>query len=96
MKVIKKGRPQRGWAKRLKCTGEGNNGGGCGAILLVEQVDLYQTSSSSMGEVDYFATFCCSECGVETDVPKGTSLPVMPTSLPRKGERQAGRQGIRD
>jgi hypothetical protein len=27
MKVIEKGREQKGWAKKFKCTGEGNKGG---------------------------------------------------------------------
>ena len=32
MKVIKKGKRQ-GWTKRVTCTGNGNGGFGCGAIL---------------------------------------------------------------
>jgi len=69
MKVIKKGREQKGWAKRVKCTGKGNGGGGCGAILLVEQADLYETYSGHYdGSTDTYITFTCSGCGVETDL----------------------------
>lgn len=68
MKVIEKGRPQKGWSKEFKCTGSGNGGGGCGAILLVEYGDLYITTSQCKDETDKFVTFRCSECGVETDI----------------------------
>ncbi len=44
MKVIKPGRPQKGWSHEFTCTGDGNGRGGCGAILLVEQEDLYEKS----------------------------------------------------
>lgn len=76
MKLIKKGRQQTGWSKRLKCTGAGNRGGGCGAILLVEQADVFQTASHCRDETDYFNTFQCSECGVLTDI--SDHLPFTP------------------
>lgn len=82
MKVLKKGRPQKGWAGTFTCTGEGNGGGGCRAKLLVEKADLYQTSRSDYtGDTDYYVTFCCPECGVETDV-EGT--PFYGRELPRR------------
>jgi hypothetical protein len=70
MKVITPGRPQTGWAKEFTCTGAGNaDGGGCGAMLLVEQDDLYETSSGHYdGSTDHYVTFRCSACGVETDI----------------------------
>ncbi len=69
MKVLKKGRPQKGWAKEFVCTGKGNGNGGCGAKLLVEEGDLYETSHSCYdGSTDYYVTFMCAECGVETDI----------------------------
>ncbi len=68
MEVVKKGRPQRGWSKEYTCTGKGNGNGGCGAVLLVSEYDIYETSSSALSETDYYNTFCCPECGVETDV----------------------------
>lgn len=71
MKVIKKGRPQKGWAKEFTCTGAGNNGGGCGAKLLVEHGDLYVTGSHHYdGSSDYYTTFTCPECGVMTDIER--------------------------
>lgn len=72
MKVLKPGRPQRGWTTEATCTGNGNGGGGCGAYLLVEQADIYRTTSSSRDEIDNYATFKCPECGVETDLPEST------------------------
>lgn len=78
---MKKGREQKGWAKEFTCTGKGNGGGGCGAVLLVERDDLYQTSRSSLGETDYFVTFRCPECKVETDA-EGT--PFYGNKLPRR------------
>ena len=69
MRVLKKGRPQKGYAKECVCTGNGNGGGGCGALLLVEEGDFYQTTSSDYGGgSEYFVTFRCSCCNVQTDV----------------------------
>jgi hypothetical protein len=70
VKLIKKGRPQRGWAKQITCTGKGNGRGGCGAVLMVEEGDLFQTSRQCVGDdyPDIFVTFKCSECGVLTDI----------------------------
>lgn len=75
MKVIKTGRKQTGWAKEYACTGEGNKGGGCGAILLVEEGDLFATASSAMGEIDHYVTFECSECSVWTDIKDSPKYP---------------------
>jgi len=69
MKVIEKGREQTGWSTEARCTGVGNRGGGCGALLLVERYDLFQTESSCRDETTYYTTFRCPECGVLTDLP---------------------------
>lgn len=69
MKVIKPGREQRGWSKEFTCTGAGNNGGGCGAVLLVEQPDLFHTYHCVRDETDVYTTFQCVQCGVLTDIP---------------------------
>lgn len=71
MKLIKAGRNQKGWSKKVTCTGGGNGNGGCGSILLAEQDDLFITSRSSLGETDTFTTFCCMQCGVLTDFKDG-------------------------
>lgn len=69
MKILKAGRKQKGWAKEFECTGHDNGGGGCGAKLLVEQDDLYETShSDGEGGTNYCVTFMCSACNVETDI----------------------------
>lgn len=70
MKIIKEGRNQTGWAKEFACTGEGNQGGGCGAVLLVEFGDLFITSRSSIDETTNFVTFKCARCGVLTDLDR--------------------------
>lgn len=88
MKTIEKGRPQKGWAKELKCTGAGNQGGGCGALLLVEQADVYRTESHCRDEFSTYNTFTCQECGVETDIKELLHFPVPSKAswLERKGK----------
>lgn len=69
MQILKKGRDQQGWSRKFKCTGKGNGGGGCGALLLVSEGDLYYTHSYDYGGGhDIYVTFRCGACGVETDV----------------------------
>lgn len=69
MKVLEKGRPQKGWSKEYVCTGKGNREGGCGARLLVEFLDLFRTYHTDMtGDRETRLTFKCSECGVLTDI----------------------------
>ncbi len=68
MKIIKEGRKQKGWSKEFTCTGHGNGDGGCGAVLLVEQPDLYKTFTHCRDETDMHVTFTCAACGVETDL----------------------------
>lgn len=75
MKVIKPGRAQKGWSKKCTCTGAGNQGGGCGATLLVEQADLFQTTSNARDETTYYVTFKCAACGVLTDIEGAPSVP---------------------
>lgn len=66
MKVIKSGKP---WSERIKCTGHGNGGGGCKALLEVEASDLYLTHRSYYdGGHETFITFTCPECKFETDI----------------------------
>lgn len=71
VKVIKKGRPQRGWAKQITCTGKGHGRGGCGAVLMVEESDL-RRSVDARGrretDEDVIVYFVCSECGVKSQV----------------------------
>lgn len=69
VEVVKPGRIQKGWSKKFTCTGAGNGDHGCGAVLLVSAYDIYETSSTVHAETDYYRTFCCPQCGVETDIP---------------------------
>lgn len=89
MKVIEKGREQKGWAKEFKCTGEGNGGGGCGALLLVEQSDVFCTYSSHYdGSSETYRSFQCPECKHLTDIPKTIYLPFTPKRRnPNKSDR---------
>lgn len=81
MEIIKKGRDQKGWSEEFTCSGKGNGGGGCGAVLLVSQLDLYSTQSSSYdGSTEYYTTFSCPCCGVETDV-------TVPSNVLKLGKR---------
>ena len=80
MKTISKGRKQKGWAKEFRCTGGGNQGGGCNAVLLVEQADLFSTESHARDETTYYVTFRCQECGTLTDI-NPNSWPVRPGKL---------------
>ena len=68
MKVLEQG---HGWCIKQRCTGKGNGGGGCNSLLEVEAGDIYQTSSTDyLGDTDYYYTFCCPVCGIETDIPE--------------------------
>lgn len=95
MRVISKGRKQEGWAHRGVCTGAGNGGGGCGAELMVEQADAYQTRTHNRDELTAYATFMCIACGVETDDP---TMPSKAHELPLLGshQREARRRNILD
>lgn len=68
MRVIEKGTGQRGWAQEFRCTGKGNGGGGCQALLLVEQGDVFATWSHARDESERHNTFRCCMCGVLTDI----------------------------
>ena len=76
---MEKGNPN-GWEIEQQCTGKGNGDGGCGAKLLVAEADIYLTEANHMGETDYYFTFRCPECGVETDIPEKE----IPTRITKK------------
>lgn len=94
MKVLKKGRKQKGWSVELKCTGDGNQGGGCGAKLLVEAADLFLTHHYVHVEHDIFTTFKCAQCGVMTDLPKSVRVPsYVSKEIPQDYRSWLKRQG---
>lgn len=85
MKILKPGREQHGWAAEATCTGKGNGGGGCGALLLVEESDLYKTGKCHYdGSSERYTTFCCPSCRVETDLDMVPS--AVESRLPWKSE----------
>jgi hypothetical protein len=90
MKVLEQGKPGSSWSKEYKCTGIGNHNIGCNSKLLVDGSDVYQTASSDYtGGTDYFYTFMCPVCKVETDIPKrdvpsGARLPSKKEFLARQ------------
>ena len=66
MKILEQG---LGWNIKQRCSGKGNGMGGCNSLLLIEENDVYVTSSNDMlGDTDYYYTFCCPICGKETDI----------------------------
>ena len=68
MKVLKQG---AGWSLQQGCTGFGNGDGGCGASLLVEEGDLFETANTDYGGGrDTYVTFRCPQCGKLSDVDK--------------------------
>lgn len=81
MKILKPGTTEH----KRTCTGTGNDGGGCGAVLLVSRGDLFRTSRHCYGDEypEYFITFKCPQCAVLTD----TKFPgVHHVDLPSRAE----------
>lgn len=66
MKILER---KDAWFIEQICTGRGNGGGGCTSRLAVEKEDIYVTANSDwLGDVDYYYTFKCPVCGIETDI----------------------------
>lgn len=86
MKVLKRGRDQKGWAIEAACTGEGYGNGGCGAKLLVEEEDLHwHEYGDGEGGMTNCIAFKCVECGVWTEI-KDVPTPI------REKVRSSGRR----
>ena len=82
MTVEKKG--NGGWTMRVTCTGSGNGGKGCRAVLRINRGDIYKTFSTRYErwvETGFLYrreydkpvqsthwTITCPECGAETDL----------------------------
>lgn len=75
---------QEGAGQQHTCTGKGNGGNGCGAILGVTKEDIFYTSRMvSRESPDYFLTIRCVRCSVETDIAERT---YKPEDYPSKAE----------
>ena len=73
MKIVEKKelKEKTKWNIGWKCTGNGNGGGGCMSKLLVNEDDIFITSSEHYwGEEDFYFTFVCPVCGEKTDIPE--------------------------
>ncbi|ARK07537.1 hypothetical protein LAV_00162 [Sphingobium phage Lacusarx] len=88
MKIITPGRDQQGYSVEHKCSGHGNGGGGCGAVLLVELADMRYfpgVPGSSWGSRDPAVMFRCCQCNVLTDLPV-TKWPINHQRLPHASQ----------
>jgi hypothetical protein len=73
MKIKEKGTRQTHWEKEFECTGIGNDHmhKSCGALLIIEEEDLFITSFTNYGgDRETFITFQCIQCGSHTDVAR--------------------------
>ena len=88
MKVLEEGRD---WNLEKRCTGYGNGGGGCNALLGIALDDIYQTYRGDYIEITEICyTFKCPVCGVETDletyeVPEVVKKKLMEQYWQRRG-----------
>ena len=93
MKVLEKGRPKKKWSAEIRCVGteEGCSfENGCGALLLVEQDDLYLTPDS-IAQCGVATTtisscrFMCPECHKEIRLDFEVPIIVV-QSMPSRDE----------
>lgn len=64
-KIIKKGRDHI-WIKELECTGKGITGTGCGAILEINESDLFKVYGGGYTENIPYAGIRCPACSCDT------------------------------
>ena len=84
MDILKPGRDPKDWSLEVVCSGYGHNEGGCEALLLVREEDLYQTEHSGyFDEIETGLTFTCCSCGRETDL-RGNEQPRNWQNFPTK------------
>jgi hypothetical protein len=71
MKILEPGRVGETWTMQHRCTGWGNGGNGCNALLEVEKSDLRffrGVPGDSWGSRDPAVTFKCPCCSTLTDL----------------------------
>ena len=64
MKVLQEPNQEPAWTLVQRCTGEGNGGHGCGATLLVDRADVFNSNTFTRP----FLAFRCPLCAVVTDI----------------------------
>lgn len=94
MKVLrswKSGTPT--WSTTIVCTGLGGSKNGCGALLFVEQSDLFVTAHSGLvhDEAINYVTVECCECEATTDIGMLSEIPL--ENLPYRGAWLESRKG---
>lgn len=90
MKVIKEG---ESWSIQQTCSGIGINGSGCGAILEIEEDDIYaivklidaETPDFLYSQHDYCYTFRCPCCNIETEIKAYLPVDIKRRVLDRMG-----------
>lgn len=93
MQVLRKGCGQVGFSMERLCTGKGFEDGGCGALLLVEEGDIFFTESHARDETTRYESFQCPECGVRTDFEQGEVPDRIRLNLKHFKDWQAGYRG---
>lgn len=71
MKILKPGKYTENWAIEHLCTGYGNGGNGCGALLEIERNDLRHyppINRGTWGDRDEAVLFKCPICEKLTDL----------------------------
>ncbi len=91
MKVLREG---KSWILEHECTGWGNGGHGCGALLGIERSDLRYYIGGGYMDRDPAVTFRCPCCGETTDLgtndwPRNASDLKKWTEAWRDGREQA-------
>ena len=90
MKVLREG---KSWILEHDCTGLGNGGHGCGALLGIERSDLRYFAGGGYMDPDPAVTFRCPCCGETTDLgrndwPRNAGNLVKWTEAWRDGREQ--------
>ncbi len=67
MKIIEPGKFNKEWTIRHRCTGWGNDGHGCDALLEVEKSDLRYFPGDAQ-HLESSVSFKCACCGALTDL----------------------------
>ena len=96
MKVLEFGKFTDQWNIKHRCTGSGNGGNGCEALLEVEKSDLRHYPSrdtGSWGDCDEAVLFKCPICDTLTDLAKKDWPKLVRDLIPYSDAWKNGTQG---